>query len=156
MRSEVYFLPPRTSVTDSVGISTLPILSCSPKAATRDSRDSFTLRSKPEYEWMMYHFMFGLRGGSAVAAAPSAPAVCGSPVLVAISFFSSSCICGCFFSASRFLYFAALGCNLIRNSGSMTFESVEQSRDAMLNNEIDHGEVQRKNENCDHDHRGRG
>ena len=26
MRSEVYFLPPRTSVTDSVGISTLPIL----------------------------------------------------------------------------------------------------------------------------------
>src|SRR5216683_1489432 len=38
MRSEVYFLPPRTSVTDSVGISTLPIFSCSPKACTRDSR----------------------------------------------------------------------------------------------------------------------
>ena len=48
MRSEVYFFPPLTSVTDSVGISTLPILSCSPKAATRDSSDSFTFRSNPE------------------------------------------------------------------------------------------------------------
>src|ERR1700674_1243292 len=64
MRSEVYFLPPRTSVTDSVGISTLPILSCNPKACTRDSSDSLTLRSNPEYAWMMYHFIFGLRGGS--------------------------------------------------------------------------------------------
>src|ERR1035438_10657471 len=77
MRSEVYFFPPRTSVTDSVGISTLPILSCSPKAATRDSRDSFTLRSKPEYEWMMYHFMFGFFGGSPLAATPSTPGGCG-------------------------------------------------------------------------------
>src|ERR1700680_3788063 len=104
MRSEVYFLPPRTSVTDSVGISTLPILSCTPKAATRDSRDSFTLRSKPEYEWMMYHFMFGLRGGSVGAAAPSAAGACGSPaVLVTTSFFSWSCIVRCFFPARRFL-----------------------------------------------------
>ena len=44
----LYFFPPRTSVTDSVGISTLPILSCRPNACTRDSSDSFTLRSKPE------------------------------------------------------------------------------------------------------------
>src|ERR1700693_6280217 len=106
MRSEVYFLPPRTSVTDSVGISTLPILSCSPNAVTRDSRDSFTLRSNPEYEWMMYHFMFGLRGGSvvvAVVAAASAAAVCDSPAaLVATSFFSWSCIMDVF-PASRWL-----------------------------------------------------
>src|ERR1051325_7602755 len=64
MRSLVYFLPPRTSVTASVGMSTRPIFSCRPNAATRDSSGSFTLRSTPEWEWMMYHFMFGLRGGS--------------------------------------------------------------------------------------------
>src|SRR5580693_4313470 len=90
MRSEVYFLPPRTSVTDSVGISTLPIFSCSPKACTRDSSDSFTLRSNPEYEWMMYHFMFGLRGGSLVTATPSAPDGCSAAEPA--SFFSSSCM----------------------------------------------------------------
>ena len=86
-------LIPTESVTDSVGISTLPIFSCSPKAATRDSNDSFTLRSNPEYEWMMYHFMFGLRGGSPGAATPSAPGGCGgcSPPAAA-SFFSSSCM----------------------------------------------------------------
>jgi hypothetical protein len=50
------------------------------------------LRSNPEYEWMMYHFMFGLRGGSVVAA-PSVVAVGGSlAVLVTVSFFSWSCI----------------------------------------------------------------
>ncbi len=68
MRSTVYFFPPRTSVTDSVGISTRPIFSSRANARTRDSSDSFTLRSNPEYEWMMYHFIFGLRGGSATAA----------------------------------------------------------------------------------------
>src|SRR5579864_8093883 len=104
MRSEVYFLPPRTSVTDSVGISTLPILSWRPKAATRDSRDSFTLRSNPEYEWMMYHFMFGLRGASAVLVAPSVDGCCAaSPLVVTSLFVSSSCIFEYFFSASRFL-----------------------------------------------------
>src|SRR5258707_8117507 len=60
MRSTVYFLPPRISVTGSVGISTLPIFSCRPKATMRDSSDSLTFFSKPEYVWMMYHFMFGL------------------------------------------------------------------------------------------------
>jgi hypothetical protein len=49
MRSLVYFLPPRTSVTDSVGISTLPILPANRSSArTRASMDSFTLRSNPE------------------------------------------------------------------------------------------------------------
>src|SRR5215813_12353068 len=92
MRSEVYFFPPRTSVTDSVGIRTLPIFSCSPNAATRDSRDSFTLRSNPEYEWMMYHFMFGLRGASAVAAAPSTGGCPADSPAAGVSFFSSSTI----------------------------------------------------------------
>src|SRR2546423_3722841 len=87
MRSTVYFLPPRTSVTDSVGISTLPILSSSPNARTRDSSDSFTLRSNPEYEWMMYHFILGLRGCSATVV----PASAGAPVSI-FSLFGSSCI----------------------------------------------------------------
>src|SRR5882672_4007555 len=88
MRSEVYFLPPRTSVTDSVGISTLPILSCNPNACTRDSSDSFTLRSNPEYAWMMYHFIFGFFGGSPAASAPGAWV--SSAVPAAPWFFSSS------------------------------------------------------------------
>src|SRR6185437_14540705 len=87
MRSTVYFLPPRTSVTDSVGISTLPILSSSPNARTRDSSDSFTLRSNPEYEWMMYHFIFGLRGCSATVV----PVSGGVPASV-FSLLGSSCI----------------------------------------------------------------
>src|SRR5438270_13477369 len=87
MRSTVYFLPPRTSVTDSVGISTLPIFSSSPKARTRDSSDSFTLRSNPESEWMMYHFIFGLRGCSATVVPVSA----GVPVSV-FCLLGSSCI----------------------------------------------------------------
>ncbi len=39
----------------------------------------------------MYHFMFGLRGASLVAATPSAPDA-GSPTVGAASFFSSSCM----------------------------------------------------------------
>src|SRR5215475_4086961 len=57
MREETTFLPPRTSTTSSIGISTRPILSCRLKAATRLSRLSFTFFSKPEYVWMMYHCM---------------------------------------------------------------------------------------------------
>src|SRR5216683_4750483 len=49
------FLPLRTSTTSSIGISTRPILSCKPNAATRPSRLSLTFFSKPEYVWMMYH-----------------------------------------------------------------------------------------------------
>src|SRR5260370_42671619 len=55
MRFETTFLPPRTSTTSSVGISTRPILSCRLKAATRLSKLSLTFFSKPEYVWMMYH-----------------------------------------------------------------------------------------------------
>src|SRR5438132_1708869 len=55
MRFETTFLPPRTSTTSSVGISTRPILSCKLNAATRLSRLSLTFFSKPEYVWMMYH-----------------------------------------------------------------------------------------------------
>src|SRR5580700_10441271 len=136
MRSEVYFLPPRTSVTDSVGISTLPIFSCSPKACTRDSSDSFTLRSNPEYEWMMYHFMFGLRGGSLVAATPSALGGCSPPA--AASFFSSSC--------------------MIKLSSSLRFDLVApeiavQKRNASLNQVIDHPKIDTKNEYRDHNNR---
>src|SRR5258706_7485198 len=39
---------------------------------------------------MMYHFMFGLRGGSLVTATPSVPGACSTPA--AASFFSSSCM----------------------------------------------------------------
>src|SRR6267142_5975696 len=55
MRFETIFLPPRTSTTSSIGISTRPILSCRLKTATRLSRLSLTFFSKPEYVWMMYH-----------------------------------------------------------------------------------------------------
>src|SRR6266403_3937440 len=57
MRFETTFLPPRTSTTSSIGISTRPILSCRLNAATRLSRLSLTFFSKPEYVWMMYHCM---------------------------------------------------------------------------------------------------
>src|SRR5438045_8258895 len=130
MRSEVYFLPPRTSVTDSVGISTLPILSCSPKAATRDSKDSLTLRSNPEYEWMMYHFMLGLRGASV---APSAGAACcGSlAVLVAVWFFSSSCIITMLLPGQLSLSPCA------RRLLVMSPEVAEQSAHGVLNDVVD-------------------
>src|SRR5579872_6822599 len=137
MRSDVYFLPPRTSVTDSVGISTLPIFSCRPKAATRDSSDSLTLRSNPEYEWMMYHFIFGLRGASAVTAAPS-PAGGASPPAPA-SFFSSSCMIK--------LNSVAL---------SLVTEIAIQKTDALLNQVIDNKKINAKNKYRDHDHRGCG
>src|SRR6266436_5044270 len=55
MRDETTFLPPRTSTTSSIGISTRPILSCKLNADTRLSRLSLTFFSKPEYVWMMYH-----------------------------------------------------------------------------------------------------
>src|SRR5579862_5090788 len=142
MRSDVYFLPPRTSVTDSVGIKTLPILSCNPKAATRDSSDSFTLRSNPEYEWMMYHFMLGLRGASP-AAVPSALGcgVCGSKLVLApASFFSSSCM-------------------IKLNSGTASCLVAErgiQKTYRLLNHVIDHKKVEAENKYRDHNDGGRG
>src|SRR5882672_221112 len=139
MRSEVYFLPPRTSVTDSVGISTLPILSCNPNACTRDSSDSFTLRSNPEYAWMMYHFIFGFFGGSAAA---SAPAGCvSSPVAVpaALWFFSSSCIVNDFF-----------------RSPLLAREIMEQAVETAADRQIHDPEIKGKQEHCDDDNGRRG
>src|SRR4029079_18669616 len=46
--------PPRTSTTSSVGISTSWISLSRPKALMRLFRLSATLRSNPEYVWMMY------------------------------------------------------------------------------------------------------
>src|SRR6476661_2481620 len=133
MRSTVYFLPLRTSVTDSVGISTRPILSSSPKAWTRDSSDSLTLRSNPEYEWMMYHFILGLRGCSATAAAPSAggaPASAPPPGLL-----GSSCI----------------------NSGPLLLAEIpEQLVHAPADQVIDNPEIKRKQKHGDQDNRSRG
>ncbi len=48
-------LPARRSATVSVGISMRPNFSVNPNASTRLRRLSATLRSKPEYVWMMYH-----------------------------------------------------------------------------------------------------
>src|ERR1700690_680636 len=59
MRGEITFLPPRTSTTDSVGMTICPILSVRPNAATRPSRLSFTFFSNPEYVWTIYH-CFGI------------------------------------------------------------------------------------------------
>src|SRR5579871_5240954 len=148
MRSEVYFLPPRTSVTDSVGISTLPILPCSPKAATRDSSDSFTLRSNPEYEWMMYHFILGLLGTSAVAFAPSAAGCCPAPSPPdGTSFFSSSCIWG--------VSVPIISCTYQLSAISLLrLEQVEHIGHTVLNDVIDDSEIQREKENRDDHDRG--
>src|SRR5579864_1438850 len=100
----------------------------------RDSSDSLTLRSNPEYEWMMYHFMLGLRGASAVvAAAPSAEACAAAGSPAAVSFFSSSTI---FMSSVR-------------------LEIVEHRGHAVLNGVVDHREIEGKNEYGDYDHRSR-
>src|SRR4051794_22051195 len=73
----LYFLPLRTCVTVSMGMTTRPILSCSPNACTRDSSDSFTLRSKPEYAWMMYQRMLAFVGRVRSFAACSGVCACG-------------------------------------------------------------------------------
>src|SRR5271166_5215039 len=105
---------------------------------------------------MMYHFMLGFLGASAVTAAPSAPAVCGSPaVVVAASFFSSSCIMG----ASALIKFCGRVGNQFcksANPDSVNLEIVEQRGHAVLNEIVDHGKVQRENENRDHNDCGRG
>src|SRR5581483_3970042 len=144
MRSLVYFFPPRTSVTASVGIRTRPIFSCTPNACTRDSSDSFTLRSKPEYEWMMYHFMFGFLAfsipgatswGNAESAAPSAP---WPPA--PISFFSSSCMLLTAFNRLTFLTMGEVAQHLV---------------DAASDHKINHVKIQAEQEYSDHHHRRR-
>src|ERR1700682_2163051 len=100
---------------------------------------------------MMYHFMFGLRGGSVVAAAPSAAGACGSPaVLVTTSSFSWSCI-------DKMLLPGPPVSGATRSSAIslVILEKTKQSGHAVLNDEIDHGKVQRENEDGNHDHCGR-
>src|SRR3954449_6097926 len=88
---------------------------------------------------MMYHFMLGLRGASAVAVAPSAGACC-APSPVVVPFFSSSCIEPAF---------PAVIALVVRP------ECFEQGGHSVLNKEIDDSEIQRENEYRDDDH-GRG
>src|ERR1700730_9225804 len=94
---------------------------------------------------MMYHFMFGLRGASAVAVDPSAVGGCCSlSPLAPASCFSSSGI-GCFFvnPASAILESVAL-------------EIVEQETDPRLNELVDDEKVHCENENSNDHDRGRG
>src|ERR1051326_1319696 len=106
MRSVVYFLPPRTSVTGSVGISTRPIFPSRPNAWMRDSSDSFTFRSNPEYVWMMYHFILGLVGCSASGVSPAGASI-GAAVAAAAgigcSVISLLCSCSMMFVCRRSL-----------------------------------------------------
>src|SRR5580698_8014838 len=88
---------------------------------------------------MMYHFIFGLRGGSLVAATPSALGGCSPPA--AASFFSSSC--------------------MIKLSSSLPFDLVVpeiaiQESDAPLNHVIDDEEIHAENEYRNHNYCGSG
>ena len=87
----------------------------------------------------MYHFMFGLRGGSPLAATASALGGCSA--LAAASFFSSSC--------------------MIKLNSGLRFDLVVpeiavQERDAPLDHVIDDEKVNAKNEYRDHHNRGGG
>src|SRR5882672_1169130 len=86
---------------------------------------------------MMYHFMFGLCGASAVAAAPSAGDCC-SPL--AASFFSSSCI--------RSASFKLLS-SPVRSVSPVI---VEQGAKTLLNEVVDDPKVDGKDEDRDDDH----
>src|SRR5579863_3432104 len=99
---------------------------------------------------MMYHFMFGLRGASAVAVAPPAAGACCPPsALGPAQFFSSSCIW-------VLLFLSALCLICLFRLLRLMLERVEQRRDDVLDEIIDHGEVERKNEDGDDDYRRRG
>src|SRR5271156_1984635 len=84
---------------------------------------------------MMYHFIFGLRGGSLLVATPSAPGVC-SPAEPA-SFFSSSCM------IKVKLHPAGVA--------SMAAEIAVQECDAPLDHAVDDEKVHSENEYRDHD-----
>src|SRR5215469_4668554 len=107
-------------------MSTRPILSWRPKACTRDSSDSFTLRSNPEYEWMMYHRISGFCGG---VTSPEGAAASGGTVTPS---FSCSCI----------MYFNRLlsTCPFPLAMGEVT----EQRIHAPPNHHIDYPEIQSK------------
>src|SRR5271155_1622019 len=89
---------------------------------------------------MMYHFIFGLRCGSLVAATPSAPGVC-SPAAPA-SFFSSSCMI-------KVKLHPAL-------VASMAPEIAVQECDAPLDHVVDDEKVHAENEYRNHDNRSGG
>src|SRR5579859_2542316 len=93
---------------------------------------------------MMYHFMFGLRGASVGAAAPSTgvDGVLSPPV--GVSFFSSSCIWGVSSFTSR--------TDVISTT---RLEHTEQIAHAVLDQEVDHPEIEGENSNRDDHHRGR-
>src|SRR5271157_5701168 len=123
---------------------------------------------------MMYHFMLGLRSisaggasGAAIAlsaaaatgaAATASGAACGSLAALSApataSVFSSSCMGSCIvaFLSGLPLSGPASWCGF----SLATLEIVEQSGHAVLNEVVDHGEIQPENEDRDDDHRGRG
>src|SRR6267154_686277 len=85
---------------------------------------------------MMYHFMFGLRGGSLLTATPSVPGVC-SPGEAA-SFFSSSCMIKFRLRSCALCLLSKIAVHLV---------------DALLNHVIDNEEVHAKDEDRDYNHR---
>src|SRR5580700_7341236 len=92
---------------------------------------------------MMYHFMFGLRGGSPVAATPSAPGNCSPPT--AASFFSSSCMIK-----------LNSGCRSIARLGALLglLEIAIQSADSFGDHSVNDVKIHSKNGHRDHHHRG--
>src|ERR1700719_1565702 len=87
---------------------------------------------------MMYHFMFGLRGASLVAVAPSVLDGCSPP---AAWFFSSSCM----------IKFK------LRPARSVLLPEIAvQKCDAALNHVVDHEKIDAENEYRDHNHRSCG
>src|SRR5579859_4315422 len=99
---------------------------------------------------MMYHFMFGLRGASPLAAAPSRAGGCGGCSPPVASFFSSSAIRDASFWPANSFAFA------LTDSKSVRFEIIEQVRHAVLNEVINHRKVHGEDEDGDDHHGGRG
>src|SRR6202050_4081112 len=94
---------------------------------------------------MMYHFMLGLRGGSLVAATPSAPDSCSPPAPA--SFFSSSCM----IKLNSGLLFSFKLSGLL---SSVAPEIAVQKRDAPLDHIVDDEKINAENKHRDHHHRG--
>src|SRR5258706_2848593 len=88
---------------------------------------------------MMYHFMFGLRGGSLVTATPSVPGACSTPA--AASFFSSSCMIKFKLRPAR--------------SGLLPKIAIQKC-DAPLDHIVRNEKEDAKDEYCNHHNRGGG
>src|SRR5579863_6795513 len=91
---------------------------------------------------MMYHFMFGLRGASAVAVAPSAAGCALPSPPLGVSFFSSS--------------IGLLLIRCFRPLVSVSLEIIEQRRHAVKDDVVHDPEIERENKDRDHDHGGGG